>query len=196
MVIFVVTLAFSLPFHQEIWWKGVLFISGTHFAIDWYQQRKKPAILPLMRFAMDQALHILFILLALMMGGYLHFDTLPLDIQHSLTTNLLGTQLLAMAFVTMPMWVLVKFFAYALVKQSGPNFPEGTSKYAGIVERLAIFTSVLWGAILLVHILAIPRLAWEWSEVNGPERMGVYLVETAVSITLTVLIGLGIRLLM
>lgn len=194
LIILAVTFGFSLPFHQGIWWQGILFIAGTHFLVDWYQQRVKFPILPLIRFSIDQILHFTFIFVALIFGGYLQINSLALGLQQSLVASPIGTQLLAIAFVTMPAWVVVKFLAYALVKQSGPNFPEGTSKYTAILERLAIFASVIWGALLLVPILAIPRLVWEWSEVKQPERMSVYLVETAVSILLTIVIALATRM--
>ena len=190
-IIFVVTWSFAMPF-DPMWWEGVLFISLTHFAIDAFQQQVKVTIAPLVRYLVDQVLHLAIIFMALAWGGYLEFGSLLADVNTSLQSNPMLTYLLGYAFITMPTWVLVKFIAYALVQGSGPNFPEGTNKYMGIVERIMIMTTALWGQFVFIPLLAIPRLVMEWPQLDGRARRSVYLVESLAGISLAVFVGLAL----
>jgi hypothetical protein len=191
LILFIVTALFALPFHPY-WWGGVLLIGLTHFAVDGMWYALKPAISPLLRFIIDQTLHVGFIILALVLGGYLAWGNVWGGIVASARATPLLTGLTGYAFITMPAWVLLKFVVYALVKGQPPNFPAGPNKFVGITERVIITTLVLFGQFLLVPLVALPRLIVEWPRVvdGGGDR--VYVTELIASVLLAVGVGLGL----
>ena len=75
-------------------------------------------------------------------------------------------QLLGYVFITMPTWVLLKFVVYGLMKGQAPDFPAGPNKYVGITERVLIATLVAFGQVLLVPLVALPRLVMELSLIH------------------------------
>ncbi len=99
------------------------------------------------------------------------------------------TALLGYAFITMPTWVLLKFLVYGLVKGEPPDFPAGPNKFVGIVERLLITTLVLFGQVLLVPLVALPRLVMEWPRVVRGGGDTVYVAELISSMVLAVAVG-------
>jgi hypothetical protein len=191
LIVWAVTWLFALPF--EPLWSGVFFIGLTHLLIDGLQARYKPPVSPLLRFVIDQFLHLSIILIALDKGGYLEIASLTADVQTGLRNERFLAYLLGYAFITMPAWVLVKFTAYGLIKGSAPNFMEGTNKYIGIMERLLMTTFVALGQFLLVPLVAVPRLALDWRKIAGSDQTTVYLAELLASVALAVIIGLGLR---
>jgi len=188
LIIFLTTAAFALPFDRS-WWGGLLFISISHFLVDalWFVWR--PSFSPLLRFFLDQILHYLFIIVALAMTGYLAWGNIWGGIIDSARATPLMTGLLGYAFITMPAWVLLKFVVYAMVKGQPPNFPAGPNKYVGIGERLLIATLVLFGQVLLVPLVALPRLILEWPRVVSGDGDRVYVVELISSVALAVGVG-------
>lgn len=102
------------------------------------------------------------------------------------------TTLLGYAFITMPTWVLLKFVVYGLVKGQPPNFPAGPNKFVGISERVLITTLVLFGQVLLVPLVALPRLVMEWPRVVRGNGDVVYLAELVSSVVLAVAVGLAL----
>lgn len=78
-VLFVVTALFALPIAPG-WWQGVVFIGVSHFAVDAAQFFFRPTLSPLLRFFIDQLLHLFFILLALVWGGYLTWGHMGAEI--------------------------------------------------------------------------------------------------------------------
>lgn len=192
IIVALVTWAFALPFSQPVWWQGILFISLIHFVIDVSQLWFKPAIAPLARYTLDQLLHFAIIFLALVWGGFIDMMGMVgwlTAVPHNKT---LLIYLLGYAFITMPAWVLIKFLAYGLVSGTAPNFPEGTNKYVGIIERLLITTFAALGQFLLIPLVALPRLALEWPKFAGEERNTVYIVELLASIALAIAIGVAL----
>lgn len=194
LILFAVTALFALPFNPT-WWSGILLISLSHFAIDAAQFYIKLPISPLFRFMLDQTAHFLFIILALVMGGYLIVGNIWGGILASAEATPLLTGLLGYAFITMPAWVLLKFVVYALVKGQPPNFPAGPNKFVGISERLIITTLVLFGQVLLVPLVTLPRLIIEWPKVTKGGGDGIYLTELISSVLLAVGVGIGLSLL-
>lgn len=193
LVLAAVTAAFALPF-PPFWWQGVLFISVTHFLIDAVQFYYRPAVPPLLRFFVDQFLHLLMIVVALAAGGFLSWSSLWADILAGAEQTPGLTALLGYAFITMPAWVLIKFAVYGLVKGQPPNFPAGPNKYVGIVERLLITTLVIFGQVLIVPLVALPRLIMDWPRVTKAGGDSIYLTEFIASIALAVAVGYGLSL--
>ena len=191
IVLFAVTALFALPF-APMWWSGVLLISISHFLIDAAQFYIKPSFPPIVRFFIDQTLHIAIILIALVGGGYLAWGHLWEGFVASAQQTPLLTALLGYAFVTMPTWVLLKFLVYGLVKRQPPDFPAGPSKYVGITERVLITTLVIFGQVLLVPLVALPRLIVEWPRVVRGGADTVYLAELISSVILAVAVGFGL----
>ena len=194
LILFLATAAFALPF-KPYWWSGVLIIGVSHFVIDALQFYFKPPISPLLRFVLDQAAHFFFIILALVLGGYLVWGDLAGGIVESARATPVLTAMLGYAFLTMPAWVLLKFVIYALMGGRPPNFPAGPNKFVGITERLIISTLVAFGLFLLVPLVALPRLITEWPQVTQRGSDGVYVAELVASVALAIGVGLGISLL-
>lgn len=195
IVLFAVTALFAAPFGADWWW-GVLLISVSHFLVDAVQFLFRPPIPPLLRFIIDQALHLFFILAALVAGGYLVWGEMWAGIVAGAHQTPLLTALLGYAFITMPTWVLLKFVVYGLLKGQPPNFPAGPNKYVGITERVLITTLVLFGQVLLVPLVALPRLVMEWPRVVRGGGDVVYLAELVSSVVLAVVVGLALSTLL
>ena len=191
IVLFAVTALFAAPFAGGWWW-GVLLISVSHFLVDAVQFLFRPPIPPLLRFFIDQLLHVLFSLGALVAGGYLVWGEMWAGVAASARQTPLLTALLGYAFITMPTWVLLKFVVYGLLKGQPPDFPAGPNKFVGIVERVLITTLVLFGQVLLVPLVALPRLVMEWPRVINGNGDVVYLAELISSVVLAVAVGLGL----
>jgi len=191
MVVFIVTWLFSLPF-DPTWWRGIAFIGIIHIFIDAVQLYVKPPIPALLRFTLDQLAHFVVILIALIFGGYIAINQASLTLFSQLRDERLLIILIGYAFVTMPVWVIAKFMAYGLVNGTAPNFPEGSNKYLGILERLLITTFVVLGQFLLVPLVALPRLVLEWPGITHSNRGTVYLAEFFFGISLAIVTGLAI----
>lgn len=192
-IVLAVTWLFTLPFDPG-WWQGVLFIGLTHIAIDAAQLLFKPPCSPMLRFTIDQTLHFLMIFIALVAGGYLSLGSLGADLIAGAEATPWLTALTAYAFITMPAWVLLKFAVYAALRHSPPDFPAKPSKYVGIAERLLIATFVALGQVVLVPLVALPRVVSAWPQVRAHQLDSVYLAEFVASAGLAVVTGLILRL--
>ncbi len=186
LVVTIVTFLFVIPF-EPTWYAGALFISVTHILIDVSQLYIKPPIPQLLRFGLDQAAHFVVIIIALLWGGYLQAGALSTQLAVIAQNERVWIMLLGYAFITMPVWVIIKFLTYGLVKGTPPEF-GGTNKYVGIMERLLITTFVAMGQFLLVPLVTLPRLMVEWPTVKKGET-AVYLTELLASIYTAVIIG-------
>lgn len=191
-IILIVTWAFTLPF-DPTWWRGVLFITIVHFFIDAFQFYVKLPVTPLVRFLLDQFAHYLVIFIALIWAGFLNPSTLGADLLASLKATPLLSALLGYAFITMPVWVFLKFAVYGVIKGSAPNFPDGPNKYIGILERLLIATMIAFGQFLLIPLVALPRLILDWPRVVRSGREPIYTSELIASITLAAAVGFALR---
>ena len=127
-----------------------------------------------------------------MAGGYLVWGEMWAGIVASARQTPLLTALLGYVFITMPTWVLLKFVVYGLMKGQAPDFPAGPNKYVGITERVLIATLVAFGQVLLVPLVALPRLVMEWPRVVRGGGDAVYLAELISSMVLAVAVGLGL----
>lgn len=187
LVVSIVTFLFILPF-QPLWIEGALFICTLHILIDASQLYIKPPIAPLLRFGLDQLAHFIVITTALVWGGYVELGAWMGQLTAVFQNDRVWFILLIYAFITMPVWVIIKFLAYGLVKGAPPDF-GGTNKYVGSLERMLIATFVAMGQFLLVPLVALPRLLAEWPTVKRGET-AVYLTELLASIYLAVVVGL------
>jgi hypothetical protein len=195
LIVLGVTALFALPF-SPFWWSGVLFIGLSHIAIDAVQLYVRPAISPLLRFILDQLAHFLIIGGALIAGGYLSLSTPLADVTAAAQATPWLTAVTVYAFITMPAWVVLKFTVYAVVEHAPPNFPAKPSKYVGITERLLIATCVALGQVLLIPLIALPRLIAAWPQVKEHRLDRVYVAEFVASAGLAIGTGLLLRGLM
>ncbi|MFZ0544752.1 MAG: DUF3307 domain-containing protein [Candidatus Promineifilaceae bacterium] len=204
VVVLAATWLFSLPFDLA-WWPWALFIGLTHTLIDGLELpfRKRMAVSnsgvsAVASLIIDQILHLSIITFALVESGYLKLPSLSADILAALTGNRLLTYFLGYAFLTMPAWILVEFLAYGLIKGTAPDFSQAVkNKYICILERGLITTFVLLGQFLLIPLVAVPRILFEWNEFIGSRYDSQYgrlfLTELLTSVTVAVVIGLGLR---
>jgi hypothetical protein len=199
LIVLLVTLIFALA-EDPSWWAWALFIGFTHILIDSANRalvqrfrRYDHGLAALVRFSMDQGLHLGVIFLALILSGRLLLDQAwPMvitDFQNHRTMTLLGGYF----FVMMPAWVLVKFLVYGLVNGSPPDFTGGTNKYVGILERVLITTCVLLGQFILVPLVALPRLLLENHTRRDHQQINLYVAELLASVLLAVGTGLVLQ---
>ncbi len=185
------------------WWPWALFIAGTHLVVDAAQlplnrrlARAQTGLLGFVRFALDQALHVSVILLALIASGYLSPGNLAGDLFLSLTGNRWLAYLLGYAFISMPTWILVRFLVHGLLNRSTPDFSPTAQKYAGITERWLITTFVLLGQFFLVPLAATPRLLLARTGRRPPRtgrRAMLYFLELAASLVVAISVGMALR---
>ena len=194
-----VTWLFSLPFDPG-WWPWVLAVWLTHTAVD-----AVPLVLgrrvslngtgmaALVRFLIDQAVHIAVILMALVWSGYLAVPSLAIDLLAALRDNRWLAITLGYAFITLPAWILIEFLVYGLVNGSAPDFSQATNKYVSSLERGLITTFVVTGQFALVPVVTLPRLVFEGRRVMGSRPATLYVAELLASVALAVAIGLALR---
>ena len=193
LIVLLVTWLFSMPFDPG-WWRWALFIGLTHTAVDAIRPRLGAYFPALPLFLLDQVVHLSLITFALHSTGYLAVPSLLADAAPLLHHKRLQVYVLGLVFVTMPAWVLVEFAAYGLLKGSAPDFAQAPNKYLSSLERALMTIFVVLGQFVLVPLVALPRLAVEWRQVSGGHRAPVYVTELLASVTLAVVVGLGLRL--
>ena len=199
LIVGLVTWLFSLPF-TFCWWPWAAVIGLTHTAVDAVPLTMRRWIsfngsgtAALIRYLIDQIVHIAVILMALVGSGYLTMPSLPVELLSALRSNRWMAITLGYAFVTMPGWILVEFFVYGLVNGSAPDFSQAANKYVSSLERGLITTFVMTGQFTLVPVVTLPRLVLEGSRVMGSRQATLYVAELLASVALAVAIGLILR---
>jgi len=192
LIVTSVTWLFALLFAPG-WWQGILFIGIAHTALDALQWRYTLPIPSLLRFLLDQFFHLLIIIIALAVGGYIQLNSLALDIHNGMQDYNTLVYLLGYVFLTMPAWVLLKFVGYALIKRTDPSFLDDNGKYMGIIERMLVATFVIMGQFLLVPFVTVPRLFFEWRQPGGGEQTTLIVFELLAGTSLAILVGLILR---
>lgn len=198
LIVFVVTAALALPFDRRWWPAGrggfILLIGLSHLAVDAFWFARKTSLPPLARFLLDQALHIGFILLALVLGGYLPAGHLVAGIVAAAQATPWLTKTLGYVFVTMPAWVALRFLICGLTGRGAPDFAAQPNKFVGIGERLVVMALALSGQLLFVPLVALPRL------IDGRPRMTgggdddrIALIELILGVVLAAAVGWAIR---
>lgn len=177
------------------WWPYALLIGAAHIAIDVARTRVKKAGpgMALLLFLLDQALHLLVILLAVRASGWIAPRPAWTALGRWLQAGSRLPLLIGYVLLSMPAWVLVHFLVNGMgaVSRSLPGRPG--EKYVGMLERGLIATFILSGQFMVVPLVLVPRLA-----IDAPaacldgERIG-YLGELLVSVSLAVGVGLILR---
>ena len=197
-IVLVVTLLFALAFDPG-WWPWALFIGVIHTFIDAIPLKlvrhlpTQHGLFALARLLIDQLAHFSVIGLALISSGYVTLPALIPSLISALHTQRGLAFALGYAFIAMPAWVLVEFAAYGLINGSAPDFSHAVkNKYIGTLERGLIATLVILGQFTLVPLIALPRLVFDSPNIIGSQRAAVYMAEWLASLTLAILIGLGL----
>jgi len=203
------TLIFALLIDPS-WWPWAILIGLIHTLVDALelpvrrrmasQQNGKGA---LTLFVADQTAHLTIIALALIGSGYLEAPNLTDGVIAASYDNKLLAFALGYAFLTMPAWIIIRFFTCGFMNGTAPDFSMRLGgKYLSMLERGLILTLVLFGQFILIPLAALPRLIMEWSQPAGQtagyqasvgRRGALYVAELLASIALTVAIGLALR---
>lgn len=208
-IVTVVTLLFCLPFDPN-WWSWAIFIGVTHTLIDAAElpirrrlAKQESGKSALFLFVADQTTHLAIIVLILIWSGYLALSALIDGLATTSINNRFLAFIVAYAFLTMPAWIIIKFVVHGLMNGSPPDFSRNPGqKYFCMVERTIIATLIVFGQFILIPLVTLPRLLFEWSQKNdrlasghslGFKRTALYTAELIASIALAVVIGLGLR---
>ena len=209
LIVACVTLIFALLI-DPAWWPWAILIGLTHTLIDALelpirrrmasQQSGKGA---LTLFVADQTAHLTIIALALIWSGYLEAPSLTDGVIAASYDNKLLALTLGYAFLTMPAWIIIRFFICGFMNGTAPDFSMRLGgKYLSMLERGLILTFVLFGQFILIPLATLPRLILEWSQpASQPagyqdflgRRGALYVAELLVSVALAVAIGLVLR---
>jgi hypothetical protein len=195
LIVLGVTWLLSLPFDPN-WWPYVLVIGLSHLAIDMGRARLVGPVRPLAGlglFLLDQATHLLIIVVALVHSGYLTLEPLLVVTSQSARDVRLWVFVLGYLLITMPAWVTIRFVVQGLVVGSGTETVLWGNKYVGILERSLITTFVVLGQFALVPLVAVPRLIFEGQQVRQNEGAAGYVAELLISVGLAVAVGLVLR---
>ena len=199
LIVGTVAWLFSLLFDPG-WWPWVLVIWLTHSVVDAVPLALSKRIsfngsgtAALVRFLIDQGVHIAVILTVLVRSGYLAVPSLTIDLLAALHDNRWLAITLGYAFITLPAWILVEFLVYGLVNGSAPDFSQATDKYVSSLERGLITTFVMAGQFTLVPVVTLPRLVFEGPRVMGSQQATLYVAELLASVALAVAVGLALR---
>ncbi|MBN1583317.1 MAG: DUF3307 domain-containing protein [Anaerolineae bacterium] len=188
------TLLCALPFALD-WWPYALLLGTIHTLIDVARTKagKTDAATTLFLFLLDQALHVLAIVLVVSWSGWLARR----PVESALGTWLQeGNRLffaIGYVLLSMPAWVLIHFVVKGTGAESKSLPGRPGERYVGMLERGLIATFVMLGQFLLVPLVVAPRLALDGANAQiDDERIG-YLGELLVSVSLAVAVGLFLR---
>jgi hypothetical protein len=208
LIVFVVTLFFALLIDPS-WWPWAVFIGLTHTLIDGLElpvrrrlANRETGKSALALFIADQTAHLAVIAFALIASGYLELPSIIGRVVDESYDHKVLTFILGYAFLTMPAWIIIKFVVHGL-NGTPPDFsPAPRSKYMSILERGIIATLILFGQFILVPLVTIPRLIYDWPGATGGQvgdqgvvgrKNALYLAELAASVAVAVAIGLVLR---
>ncbi|MFT5193342.1 MAG: hypothetical protein ACI9EW_000824 [Cellvibrionaceae bacterium] len=196
LIVTLVTFLFILPF-DHYWWQGALFISICHIFIDVIQlpltKRPTTGTFPLIRFSLDQVLHVIVIMGALYAGGFYTYGQFWPEIISEITSNPFMVYLLGYTVLAMPAWIVLEFTGYGLIMGSPPDFSRATNKYLSSLERWLITTSVLTGQYLLIPVIAAPRFMFERQAISDNHETTIYVTKLLGSVGFAIAIGLALQ---
>lgn len=209
LIVLSVTLLFALLIDPS-WWPWAVLIGFTHTLIDALelpirrrmasQQSGKGA---LALFIADQSAHLTIIALTLIWSGYLKAPNVADEVIAASYDNKLLAFAAGYAFLTMPAWILTRFFICGFMNGTAPDFSMRLGgKYLSMLERGLILTFILFGQFILIPLATLPRLIHDGAIVSDRHighrqvfsRQGaLYMAELLFSVALAVAIGLALR---
>jgi len=179
------------------WWYIGLFISITHFLIDWWKLNQKKDNLKY--FILDQLFHLIIIVLVwvYLINGFPKIIPFLKEIFNSTSILvILGAYL----FVIFPAGFLIgkatKKWQNEIKETHTKNSLDDAGRYIGIFERILVLTFILtnnFSAIgFLIAAKSILRFS-DKSETGARKQTEYVLIGTLISFTITILLGLLIR---
>jgi len=179
------------------WWYIAVFISITHFVIDLWKLQFKQDNLKL--FLLDQAFHILIILIAwlFLING---FDRILPVFSSLFSSEAFLSVLIGYLLVIFPTGFLIgkatKRWQNEVEDDLRKNSLDAAGRYIGIFERILVLTFILtsnFSAIgFLIAAKSILRFS-DKSETGARKQTEYVLIGTLMSFTITILIGFLVR---
>ncbi|WP_228851158.1 DUF3307 domain-containing protein [Aegicerativicinus sediminis] len=172
-------------------WKWILFIAFTHFLFDGLKANLQNDSNKRVLFFIDQAAHLLIILLA-----YYFISENTFQISELLNENNL-TLLLAVLFLTKPTSLILQtiFSKWKIDELTDENDSlRDAGKYIGILERLLVFTFIVfrhWEAVgFLITAKSVYRFG-DLKEAKHRKLTEYILIGTLLSFGIAILVSLG-----
>jgi len=180
----------------SLWYIGV-FITITHYFIDWWKLTKKEDTLKY--FLLDQLFHIIMILLAwlFIINGY---DRIIPFFSYCLNSTAILAIIGAYLIVIFPTGFLIgkatQRWQSEIEITHQKNSLEAAGRYIGIFERILVLTFILtnnFSAIgFLIAAKSILRFS-DKSETGARKQTEYVLIGTLMSFAITILLGLLVR---
>jgi hypothetical protein len=182
------------------WWPYALIIGVSHTIIDLAKVRyahPQNSQQALAHYLLDQALHILIILILVQapQAGHREAAAIP-----SYALALIIGYLLLLQ----PAWVLLRFIVRGVWgADAAPHLGAG-EKFAPMVERVIIASLMLVGQVTVVPLILLPRrlTSVQMQSRAGVQSVGVWIrltthwAETFLSVLLAVAVGLAMRMIL
>ncbi len=179
------------------WWYAALFISITHYLIDWWKLRQKKD--DLIYFLLDQLFHAIILILV-----WLHLISGFSKLLPTLKDLLNSPQFLAI----IGGYLVVIFPAGYLIGKATrrwqddiettyrKNSLEAAGRYIGIFERILVLTFIITNNFAAIGFLIAAKSILRFSDKSesGARKQTEYvLIGTLMSFAITILLGLLIR---
>ena len=188
----------TLVFIQSLeWWYAALFISITHYLIDWWKLQQKED--DLKYFVLDQLFHIIILLLVwlFLIDGYPRL--LP-GLKGLLNSTGFLAVIGAYLIVIFPTGYLIGKATRRWQDEIEPTYKmnslEAAGRYIGIFERILVLTFIItdnFAAIgFLIAAKSILRFS-DKSETGARKQTEYVLIGTLMSFAITILLGLLVR---
>lgn len=180
----------------QFWYVG-LFITITHYFIDWWKLTQKEDTLNF--FLLDQLFHVVMIMLAWLYISNNFNEILP-GIQYVLNSTAILAIISVYLIVIFPTGFLIgkatKRWQSEIEITHQKNSLEAAGRYIGIFERILVLTFILtnnFSAIgFLIAAKSILRFS-EKSETGARKQTEYVLIGTLMSFAITIILGLLVR---
>lgn len=180
----------------QFWYVG-LFITITHYLIDWWKLTQKEDTLKY--FLLDQLFHVVMIMLAWLYISNNFNEILP-GIQYVLNSTAILAIISVYLIVIFPTGFLIgkatKRWQSEIEITHQKNSLEAAGRYIGIFERILVLTFILtnnFSAIgFLIAAKSILRFS-EKSETGARKQTEYVLIGTLMSFAITIILGLLVR---
>ncbi len=144
---------------------------------------------------MDQLFHILIILglWILLVPGLVDHQLILLQ---QINTSSFWIYSLAIVFLTQPSGILIGLLTQKWRNELGDHTEslDNAGKWIGILERVIIFTLVIYGQYEAIGLLTAAKSILRFNDVNGVQKRSEYvLIGTLISIGTAILIGILVK---
>lgn len=190
--------AFTYVFLQELqWWYIALFITVTHYFIDWWKLQQKKDNLKY--FLLDQLFHLLMILLAwlfLIDGFKWVMPALAVPLNSPAVLSVIIAYLLVIFPAGFFIGKATKRWQEEIEITYRKNSLEAAGRYIGIFERILVLTFILTNNISAIGFLIAAKSILRFSDKSetGARKQTEYvLIGTLMSFAITILLGLLVQ---